>query len=284
MIYGDEKNSDILRRHINRLIDGIDSIGMQFKQVNLIQQTYLDLLRRIRCNLLGVTVQLTQWPRMPELKVPVSLVFRTCLTDALTGLYLAGFQEHEDSFRNELEMLDRSYIKYIRFVADNLNLERPNINAVQVQQEAQDLRDEMHRKGQHMFIADPVSGVPKLKTPAQIRETSDLSLFKDAAAKNRDLNESDMFSQINALGAVQHLSFIYRLQRDLSQQHHYSPANRDTIQFDGAYFCAQWFKSLVFVQEIVGMLAFLAGVEEEFVKPVKDNQSELIDYLASHNE
>lgn len=284
MIYADEKNRDVLRRHINRLIDGIHGVGLQFKQVNLIQQTYLDLLRRVRCNLIGITVQLTQWPTEPELKIPISLVMRTCLTDAITGLYLASFHQHEDSFRNELHLLDRSYIKYLNFVADNLHLERPGEDPATVQQEAQTLRDEMHRKGQHMFTTDPVAGSLKLKTPSQLRDNSDLNLFKDPNAKSRDLTESDMFHQINAMGSIQHLSFVYRLQRDLSQQHHYCPANRDTIRFDGAYFCAQWFKSLVFVQEIAGMLSGLLGTDQALLQPLKQNQAELIDYLSGHNE
>jgi hypothetical protein len=284
MIYGDQKNRDVLYRHITRLIDGIDGVGLQFKQANLIQHTYLDLIRRIRCNLIGIAVQLTQWPTEPELKVPISLVMRTCLTDAITGLYLASFHQDEESFKNELHLLDRSYVKYLNFVADNLHLERPGEDPATVQQEAQTLRDEMHRKGQHMFVTDPTTGLLKLKTPSQLRDTSNLTLFKDPNAKNRDLTESDMFHQINALGSIQHLSFIYRLQRDLSQQHHYCPANRDTIQFDGAYFCAQWFKSLVFVQEIVGMLAGLLGTDQALLQPLKQNQAELIDYLSDHNE
>ncbi|MCB2411040.1 hypothetical protein [Hymenobacter lucidus] len=284
MIYADEKNRDVLYRHITRLIDGIDGVGLQFKQVSLIQQTYLDLLRRIRCNLIGVAVQLAQWPAEPELKVPISLVMRTCLTDAITGLYLASFHQHEESFRNELHLLDRPYISYLNFVADNLNLERPGEDPAVVQQEAQELRDEMHRKGQHMFIADPKTGSLVPKKPGQLRATSDLTLFKDPKAVDRPLTESDMFHQINALNATQHLSYLYRLQRDLSQQHHYCPANRDTIQFDGAYFCAQWFKSLVFVQEIAGMLANLLGTDQELIKPLKQNQAELIDYLSGHNE
>ena len=284
MIYGDEKNRDVLRRHITRLIDGIDGVGLQFKHVNLIQQTYLDLLRRIRCNLIGIAVQLTHWPAEPELKVPISLVMRTCLTDAITGLYLASFHQHEESFRNELHLLDRSYVKYLNFVADNLHLERPGEDPATVQQEAQILRDEMHLKGHHMFVTDTVTGLPKLKTPSQLRDTSDLTLFKDPNAKSKDLTESDMFHQINALGTVQHLAYLYRLQRDLSQQHHYCPANRETIQFDGAYFCAQWFKSLLFVQEIVGMLSGLLETKSALLQPLKQNQAELIDYLSDHNE
>jgi hypothetical protein len=86
MIRGDKEDSDVLRQHCKVLAESIQTASEPFTNGSQVQRTYLDLLRRIWCNLSGMSIHLDYWPNQVELKLPISLAFRTTLTDALTGL------------------------------------------------------------------------------------------------------------------------------------------------------------------------------------------------------
>lgn len=280
MIHGDQKDSDILRRNIDLLVANIDAVGSRFTSVNRTQHTYLDLLRRVRCTLLGVSLQLGEWPDVAELKLPISLLFRSVVTDVLTGLYLATFDTDEEAFGNELMMLDLSFVGYVKTIFEHTGLEMPDSSEAEVAQEIKTRLDSLYAKAEHLLVAP---GTTQLKKSGQIRATSDPALFKAGTpgVKLGSLSEREMFEQIKAHPATQHLARVYILQRHLSQSHHYAPANRGFIQLPPAIECTLWFEALVYANEVAGLLSNLLGTPSEVMQPFRDAQGSLLAHLSS---
>jgi hypothetical protein len=277
MIRGDKKDSDILRHYCQALATSIDQAGRLFKNVNQRQQTYLDLLRRIRCSLLGVVVQLAQCPEIIELKLPISLAFRTALTDALTGLYLATFHEEERAFQHELMVLDLAYFNYVKTIFEHTALEMPGASAGEIAQEEQDRWATLYTRAEHLLRSP---GQPQLKSPETLRDVQHHALFQIAGGHTRPLSEKDMFNQIKTHPATRHLARLYIVQRHLSQQHHYAPANRDFIQLPPAIDCRYWFEGLVYIIEVSGLLMGLLEVPQPIRQALGEEQVALLDLLA----
>jgi len=281
MINGDKKDSDVLRHYCQVLTESIQSAGQPFTEANQIQHTYLDLLRRMRCSLLGVVVHLKRWPEIIELKLPISLAFRTALTDALTGLYLATFNDDAQAFQHELMVLDIEYFKYVKTIFENTALEMPTASAAEIAQEEQTRWTTLYQKAEHLLR---VPGEPQLKSPEMLREPRHHYLFQVPNGHTRPLSEKDMFHHIKAHPATQHLARLYIVQRHLSQQHHYAPANRDFIQLPPAIDCRYWFEALVYVIEISGMLMALLDVHQPVRQELGEHQAALLDWLADRAE
>jgi hypothetical protein len=281
MIRGDKKDSDILRRYCGALIDNIEATGQAFESADLTQRTYLNLLRRIQYSLLGVAVQLERWPAIVELKLPISLIFRTALTDALTGLYLATFHADPVAFQNELLVLDADYVKFVKTIIENTDLEMPGSSATDVAQETQARWANLQQKAAHLLRE---AGSNDLKSAQTLRATSDPALFQVPGNFARRLGEKEMFEQIKAHPDTQHLAYFYLVQRQLSQQHHYAPANSDFIELPPAYDCAYWFKSLASISEIAGALAGLLGAPAPVLSSFRSSQAALLDLLADRAE
>ena len=281
MIQGDQKDSDTLRRYCLTLTGTIHDAGQLFTQANQIQYTYLDLLRRIRCSLLGVAVHLAQWPTTIELKLPISLAFRTALTDALTGLYLATFNEDADAFQHELMVLDLQYFSYVKTIFEHTAMEMPGATDAEITQEEQARWAALHNKAAHLLRGP---GSTQLKSPDMLREARHHPLFHALNGHTRPISEKDMFNQLKAHPDTSHLARLYIVQRHLSQQHHYAPANRDFIQLPAAIDCRYWFEALVYLNEVSGALMGLLGAPFPILQTLKASQTSLLELLSNHVE
>lgn len=281
MIQGNKEDSDVLWHYCLALTKSINEAGQLFTHANQIQYTYLDLLRRIRCSLLGVAAHLTQWPEIPELKLPISLAFRTALTDALTGLYLATFNEDADAFQHELMVLDLEYFKYVKTVFENTAIEMPSASDAEIAQEEQTRLAALHSKGGHLLRGP---GSTQLKSPEMLRESRHHPLFHAPGGHTRPMSEKDMFNQIKAHPDTSHLARLYIVQRHLSQQHHYAPANRNFMQLPTAIDCRYWFEALAYLNEVSGALMGLLDVPLPVLQALKNSQTSLLEMLAGHIE
>ncbi len=281
MIRGDKKDSDILRQYCTTLAGSIQAAGEPFTNGSLVQRTYLDLLRRIWCNMSGIILHLYHWPDQVELKLPISLAFRTTLTDALTGLYLATFHTHEEAFQHELMALDLEYYKYVKTIFENTALEMPDADPAAVEQEMQVRLAELARKAEHLL---QVPGGSQLKKPEMLRDAHHKELFHAPSGHTKPLTEKEMFNHLKAHPETAHLAHMYLLQRHLSQQHHYAPGNRNFIELPPAYECRNWFLALVYVTEISGMLMALLGVNQPIRQVLGESQAALLDFLADRAE
>lgn len=202
MIRGDKDDSDILRHYCQALTDSIQVAGQSFTQANLTQHTYLDLLRRIRSTLVGVIIHLERWPEIIELKLPISLAFRTASTDALTGLYLATFHEDADAFQHELMILDLEYFKYVKTIFEHTALEMPNASAAEIEMEERARWTKLYHDAEHLLRGP---GSKQLKSPEMLREARHHPLFHAPGGYARSLSEKDMFNQIKAHPGTRHL-------------------------------------------------------------------------------
>lgn len=281
MIRGDKKDSDILQGYCLLLADNIEDVGTRFSTVNIIQNTYLDLLRRIQFSLLGVAVHLEQWPEMVKLKLPISLAYRTALTDALTGLYLATFHHDISAFQRELMILDLDYFRYVKTIVENTALSMPGASQADVDREIQAREAELYQKAEHLL---QTPGGRQLQGPAMIRQSSAPQLFMVPGNIPKRLGEKEMFEQIRAHPDTRHLASMYLMQRHLSQQHHYAPANSGFIQLDPAHDCRNWFESMVYLNEIAGALAGLLEVPEPVLEKFRTAQASLLAMLTDRAE
>ncbi len=281
MIRGDKKDSDILRRYCLTLSETIDAAGQSIIPASQIQRTYLDLMRRIRCSLLGIVIHLDHWPEVVELKLPVSLAFRTALTDALTGLYLATFDTNAEAFQHELMVLDLEYFKYVKTVFENTALEMPGADAADIAQEEQIRLARLYSQAPHLLRA---AGSAQLKSPEMLRDAQNQAFFHAQGGHTRPLSEKDMFNQIKAHPETKHLARIYIVQRHLSQQHHYAAANRDFIQRPQEVDCAYWFEALAYLNEVSGMLMGLLGISQIIRQKLGESQVFLLNLLADRAE
>lgn len=281
MIRGDKNDSDTLRQHCKVLAESIQVASEPFTNGSQVQRTYFDLLRRIWCNLSGIILHLDHWPDQVELKLPVSLAFRTILTDALIGLYLATFHEHEDAFQHELMVLDLDYYKYVKTIFENTALAMPDADPAAVEQETQARMAELARKAEHLL---QVAGGSQLKKPEMLRDAQHHALFHSPGGYTKPLTEKEMFNHIKARPDTAHLAYMYLVQRHLSQQHHYAPGNRDFIELPPAYECRNWFLALFYATEISGMLMALLGVPQPIRQTLGESQAALQEFLTSSDE
>lgn len=281
MIRGDKEDSDILRQHCKVLAESIQAASEPFTNGSQVQRTYFDLLRRIWCNLSGIIIHLNHWPDQVELKLPVTLAFRTTLTDALTALYLATFHTHEEAFQHELMVLDLGYYKYVKDIFENTSLEMPDADPAAVEQEMQVRLAELSRKAEHLL---QVPGGSQLKKPEMLRDAGHQALFHAPGGLTKQLTEKDMFNHIKAHPDAAHLAYMYLVQRHLSQQHHYAPGNRDFIELPPAYECRNWFLALFYVTEISGMLMAMLDVPQPIRQTLGESQAALQDFLTGSDE
>jgi|GEM_PF-3507407 len=277
MIRGDEKDSTILQHHCSVLASSIQAAGQSFTSGRLVQRTYLDLLRRIWCIMSGITMHLDHWPDQMELKLPISLAFRTALTDALTGLYLATFHEHEEAFQHELMVMDLDYYKYVKTIFENTALEMPEADPAAVEQEIAIRMAELSRKAEHLL---QVPGGSQLKKPEMLREARHYGLFPSHGGHTKQLTEKEMFNHIKAHPDTAHMAYMYLVQRHLSQQHHYAPGNRDFIELPPAYECRNWFLALAYITDISGALMAMLGVNQPIRQVLGESQATLLAILA----
>lgn len=278
MIHGDQKDSDILRRYIDSLIGAIDTIGSPFgtKSPSLIQKTYLDLIRRIKCALIGISAQLMHWPEIPELKVPVSLLFRACVTDILLLLYLKTIQESPDAFENEIRLLDKSYIKFAHdFIKNGGISTEPDA----IDQQLQALHAAATRAG---IIND---GYPSFRQRSvlDIRgPKQDSPLLVDAALYAADLGPKTQLEHLRNTTGYGDLAEIYWLYRHFSQYEHYAPGNSLFIHTDQQFDCLQWYKCVVACFESIRLIGTPLEASPILIEDLLINTRTLIERLHEH--
>jgi hypothetical protein len=282
MIHGDRKDCDLLRRHVDFLSNAIDSIGEPYGGTRpaLKEHTYLDLIRRIKCSLIGVSKLLESWPEQVEVKVPISLILRTCLTDMLLLLYLGTFDNSEDSFRNELLLLDIDYIKFVKTMIENDGIAVPD-SETDKDAYIKSTLDKLYAGASHLLKSATASTPKKVE---EIRATSDLQLFLVAEAYKQPLSERSMYEQIKAHPDITSLSPLYLIQRYFSQHQHYSPAGRDYIQHKPRFEFIQWVKAIAGIHDTVSIAASLLSARQEVIDAINQQTAAFYEYLYTAEE
>ncbi|MBC6608013.1 hypothetical protein H8B13_14395 [Hymenobacter sp. BT188] len=273
-IQGTQEDSNALADYSTLLSEDICNILNCASPVSLIDDTYLNILKRIRANLFGIAIQLTSWPKFHELKLPIDLLFRTLLTDSLTLLYLATFDESEQSFNNELSLLDTGVISYIKTYLENYHLIDDDITEFN----KEDFLNNLYKLVPHLRSD---SDIKINRKPESIRHNSNSTLFK--ATTNQiprgKLTEEAMFEQIKSHFGTAHLSYIYIYQRLFSQSHHFARFNKEYINWSQEHVCLNWFIALGGVYHTVDIISGMLGMHA-ISDQVKNNVSKMWGYVS----
>lgn len=278
MIYGDQKDSDILHYHTDFLIKAVDLVGKSYEgeQASLVQTTYLNLLRRIKCSLMGISAQLNYWPVKGEYKVPISLLFRACITDTLLLLYLKTIEMHPTAFEAEIQLLDKPYVKFVKEFIESGGI---SPDPVDIDTHLQTLHEAATNAGIldrawpdfHQKTASNIRG-PKQNSPLLI---NDELYGRELAPKTQQMhleNTPDFANLANA----------YWLYRYFSQHEHYAPANSRFIHTTQLFDCLQWYKALIIVFEATRLISASLDAPRDFLQDVYDATGNLTVRLAEH--
>lgn len=280
MIYGDRKDRDVLKRNIESLIGAINAVGQPHDgrplPIPAIEQTYLDLIRRVKASLMGILAQLDYWPENSDLKVSISLLFRSCVTDVLLLLYLKTLEQHEATFENELKILDKPYVKFVASLIKSGALAN---SPTEIQQQL----DELYNTAEPL-ISTTQPKVTFIK-PEDIRATSDKSILHlDTDWIKRDPSTELQFEHLKQVPDFTQLSDLYWLYRHFSQHEHYSRVGSHFYVLPPEFECLQWYKSLIGCFEAVRLVSAKLGASEVLQEDLYLNVGQLYRRLLEHQQ
>jgi hypothetical protein len=228
---------------LNKIIDKIDNLskitneiiqsfsGKKGSELKLKRIVFLDLMYRIVSNLEGLYLLLKPYNESRELKFPIALVIRACLSDVLTGYYLMSFLKDEKSFNNELKVLGLDYISYLM---DMSSVEPSFVRHESIEKMNEIIANQMkfiHNKYKE-YIKTKDEGSIKLYSPAEIRQTSKPELFIFKNEINLKPTDKNKFERLFKIPMVDKISYIYPLMRYYAQYQHYSFEARQIIKSD----------------------------------------------------
>ncbi|WP_161891160.1 hypothetical protein [Pontibacter russatus] len=249
-----------LKYLVDALVKSLDLIGTSFNKTEpgIRKHTILDLLFRIRCNLTGISELLKFWPESNAFQPPISNLYRTVVTDLITLLYFLTFYDDKESFINELFVLNRKYIKSIERYINNLHTEMLTSTPEEIEAEKQKQRGQLYGNSDEQLFYE---GTFKLKTPKDLRKSSNPELFRKIENMSTDLGDTQMFEQISLHPLTHWYSQIFNLYKYLSQHQHYSTSGRYIATFPPEIELKQWLLSTTHSWEILIRLARFFEVE-----------------------
>jgi hypothetical protein len=248
----------------------ICNIGKTFNnqsesKLGLKKLVFLDILTRINFNLYGLIPLFREFKTNPDMRVSINLLFRGCLVDVLTGMYLAYFAIDEESLKNELIVLDLDYAGFSKYIIEN----EEYILKTKTDEEIEQLKiikiKDFVKRHPELFINEKDW---KCKTPSEIRKTSKRDLFFIDNHFNNKINEplkDKLFSELSSLKPYRTAYILYRY---YSQYQHYTFGCRDTLQLPIEYDLHKYYLSFIMINESVQDFCKLLEIEDELLKPL----------------
>ena len=107
-------------KRVDMACEAMEQVGQTYngaKNVPKEQFVFLDILKRIKANLRGCRDMLFELTKLDpekdnfEKKIPLSILLRSCLADAMVGMYLASLTKQE--FAEELDVINLDFVRYM---------------------------------------------------------------------------------------------------------------------------------------------------------------------------
>lgn len=222
---------EMLSKQTNEI--GMSFSGKKGTDIGLKGFVFLDLLHRINANLEALLLLLKQLAVSQELKSPIALLLRTCLSDVLTGYYLYTFLKDEKTFENEVKVLGLDYVSYMEIMIEN----EPRFGPKKLSGEK--LAQEIHKK--KLFIAsahkdliksiDEDTGKFIKYKPEELREDSSTELLLYEGMK-ATINDKSKYERLLRFSSLSDLAYVYVLMRFYAQYQHYGFYNRNVMLLD----------------------------------------------------
>jgi hypothetical protein len=269
-------------KHLDDLVEILNLVATEVRQkkgseLGTVKIVLLDLMKRIQSNLYGMKLLMNEVSSDRYLILPVSLLTRTCLSDALTGFYLLTFSHDKESFENELKVMALDFIGYSEKLA---NLE-PYFSG-------QDFSDEEFRTIINVKLENIASSYPKLvvrvenlklikRKPKEIRESSRKELFLDEGAISKPLTDNEKFEHLfsNSFVGVKNLSYMYPLFRFYSQFHHYTSETRELADLPIEKHLPFISLSLVLITQVLKSIAVSIELSDTITKALGEKIEEI---------
>lgn len=280
--YQFEYNSE----NIQKQLDWIDSLS---KTITEIGKTFngkksddiggirtlvlLDVLSRINFNLEGLVQLFKQFKVQQDMRVPINMLFRGCLADVLTGLYFLHFYEDEDSFINEIEVMNLDYANYSKFVIEN----QPKLIKTLPDEEIESYINKMKKEyinENHELFTNLTDW--KTKNPSVLRLKSQNKFFNSKEERNSKITELSKYNTILSNNEIKHLAPTYLLYRYFSQYQHYTFKGRDTLGINPELEIRHYYISIMLINETAHMMLKVIGVQDESLLTLKSISEELV--------
>lgn len=280
-------NIETLKKILLEFIATLDEFGLkkakESKSINEAESTVNKLLYRTRLNVIGVTHILEGYKSDYGMFHPLSHLLRCMQADFMTFCYLMTFYIDENnlvSFKNELDHLDRDYIKSVKEILKG-EKELPLNNPLFKEHDNNQL-DEFQKSifldHKHLFKNEDIN--LGLKQSKHLREGSHEQLFtsKDERGKpgNGMLSEKYKYERILKTGYKKY-SDSYLLYKYFSQQYHFSNISNRLLESEGAnnnFFYLIWSISHMFI--VTDMhIQFLDGKNSETLALIRKQHKEL---------
>jgi hypothetical protein len=247
--------------------------GKSYTDLGTIKIILLDLTKRIHANLHAVKIILPEFYEVKTLSLPVSLLIRTCLSDALTGFYLLTFSEDEPSFQNELNVMALDYISYLEKLTKlEPEFTIPKLSPGDFDKIVYSRLDEV-AKTYPDLIEKRVGYKLVKKTPAAVRSTSKVELFPEKKLMNLPLTDNAKFDWLfnHEDISAKSLSYSYPLFRFYSQFHHYSVMSRDLLDLKMQEHQIHLTLSFVLLLQAIHAFCIKSGIPDNLLLPIKKN-------------
>ena len=269
-----------------RLLGNLDSVmidissnvkGKKLSELGTIKVALLDLIKRIHANLHVIKMILPEFIEVKTLAVPISLLVRTCLSDALTGFYLLTFSKDEVSFQNELNLMALDYISYLaKLTQIEPHFSMPDLSPQEREKIVIEKLDEIALNYPDLIESRVNLKIIK-KTPAEIRSSSNVKMFPFKEIMNLPLTDLSKFERLFDYPdeGMQSISYLYPLYRFYSQFHHYSVLTRKLMDLDIQVHKRHLTLSIFLLYQSLYSFCTAVEVPEELLIPIQQNIEEI---------
>lgn len=269
-------------KHLDDLVEIMNLAATEVHQkkgseLGTVKIVLLDLMKRIQSNLYGVKLLMNELPNDRYLILPVSLLVRTCLSDALTGFYLLTFSRHEESFKNELKVMALDYVAYAERL---INLE-PRYSGVELSEDAYQkiVVEKLHELSEKYpeLILSVEKNKLKTRKCKDIRAGSAKEIFLREENISRRIGEKEKFDQLynNPNSGVRNISYLYPLFRFYSQFQHYTILTRNLIDLPIKEHVPYFSLSLVLITQVLKSIVVTIELPEKISKALDSKIEEI---------
>lgn len=261
----------------NSLVDSLNDIslyvnGTKISKLGTCKVVMLDLMKRMHSNLYALKVIMPEYFKGATLALPIGLIIRTCVTDALTGFYLLTFSKDENSLQNELNVIGLDYIGYLEKLCHIEPLfMRPDLPKVEREQIIIKKLEEIVEKYPDLIQKRDNLKIIK-KTPAEIRATSNEKIFPYNTKYTGPVTDLSKFERLFDYPGegVRSLSYLYPLFRLYSQFHHYTILTRKLMDMDAKEHLMYLRISLVLILQALNSFGRAIEIPDELLVPIRN--------------
>lgn len=277
-----EYNPENIERQLNwidTLSTTITEIGKTFDGVKgnkiggVRTFVFLDILQRINFNLEGLVQLYKQFIVQEDMRFSINMLYRGCLSDVLTGLYFLHFYKDENSFENEINVMNLDFAKFSEFIIENEPYIIRTLDEEKIEEFIKANKEKHIKRNPDIFKNEKEW---KLKKALELRTDSDDKFFISNRHKSGDITESTKFDVILSNENLKHLSPTYLLFRYFSQYQHYSFNGRKTITIETEYDIQKYYVSIMMINESAHIFLKIIGVKDEMLVPLRRIADEYI--------